>query len=500
MRKSGILLPIASLPSQYGIGCFSKDAYKFADFLEKSGQSFWQILPLGPTGFGDSPYQSFSAYAGNPYFIDLEALIENGVLTESECLAVDFGNREDVIDYEKLYVNRSKLLRLAYERTNVENDTGYKCFTEKNGFWLDEYALFTAIKEHFSGQEWMSWPDEIKYRTPEALVKYTELLDKEIGFVKFVQYLFYEQWDKLKKYANTKGISIIGDIPIYVSMDSVDVWSNPKLFQLDNKLVPIAVAGCPPDGFSAEGQLWGNPLYNWDFHKAEQFSWWVSRMRHTFELYDYVRIDHFRGFDEYYAIPYGNRNAVNGKWQKAPGEELFKTVKAKLGNKNVIAEDLGFITPGVKRLLANCGFCGIKVLQFAFDHRDIDSSNDHIPHNYPENCVVYTGTHDNHTLVSWFAAITDSERTSVRRYLGDFFTPDDKIYLPLLSLVMRSNANVCIIPLQDFLGKDDSARINTPSTLGDNWKWRVKKEEITKELSNSIYNLTKSVGRLTYKK
>lgn len=350
MRKSGVLLPVSSIPSRYGIGTFSRQAYEFIDLLEKAGQSYWQILPLGPTGYGDSPYQSFSTFAGNPYYIDLETLIEEGCLTEEDCVKCDFGDNDRYIDYEKIYLSRFKVLKTAFRNSHPEQETAFRDFVEENSYWLDDYALYMAVKNSFDGRSWSEWDEDIKLRRPEAMKKYREEYAEEVEFYKFQQYLFAKQWLALKAYANQKKIQIIGDIPIYVAFDSADTWANPELFQLDDTLTPVAVAGCPPDAFSATGQLWGNPLYRWEYHSETEYAWWMKRIAYCYKLYDVVRIDHFRGFDEYYSIPYGDATAEFGHWEKGPGYDIFKTMKAKLGNKAVIAEDLGFLTDTVIKL------------------------------------------------------------------------------------------------------------------------------------------------------
>ena len=389
MRKAGILLPITALPSEYGIGCFSKSAYDFVDWLSEAGQTYWQILPLCQTSYGDSPYQSPSSYAGNPYMISVKGLIDEGLLEKEEVENLDFGQNSEDIDYNRIYETRYALLRKAYKRHKGEEF--FKAFKKKNKVWLEDYALFMAIKESNGGVIWQKWEKDIRTRSKDALEQCREILEEEVGFWEFVQFKFYEQWGKLKSYANKKGVFIIGDIPIYVSADSADVWANPTLFKLDEEGLPTEVAGCPPDGFSLKGQLWGNPIYRWDAHKKDGYSWWIKRLEHCFDMYDLLRIDHFRGFDEYYAIPYGNEDAVDGKWEKGPGISLFNKMKKKLGEKDVIAEDLGFITPSVKELLKESGFAGIKVLEFAFDSRDTGSKNDYLPHNYQENCVALRG-------------------------------------------------------------------------------------------------------------
>ena len=496
MRKSGVLLPVTSLPSKYGIGCFSKSAYEFIDWLKDAGQSFWQILPLCPTSFGDSPYQSFSTFAINPYMISLNDLITENLLTKEDCDMTDFGDDERYIDYKKQYEKRFPLLKKAYKNFDASNDENYKKFVDENSFWLPDYSLFMALKYHFNQKVWNKWDYDILIREKDAVERYIQKLYEEINFWNFLQYKAYSMWHKLKEYANKNGISIIGDIPIYVSFDSCDVWKNPNIFQLDENFNPTFVAGCPPDGFSKKGQLWGNPLYNWDELQKTDYKWWIQRIKKSFEMYDVLRIDHFRGFDEYYSIPYLKEDATEGTWQKANGFKLFEKVKKELGENKIIAEDLGFITSSVKKLLKDCGFPGMKILQFAFDKRDTGSSNDYLPHNYPENCVAYTGTHDNQTLFSWFNTIDDDEKKAVRDYLCDYFTPDEKLNYPLISLIMESNAHLCIIPMQDLLCKDDNARINIPSTLGNNWRWRLKKGELSRDLKEKLYNMTKIYERL----
>lgn len=495
-RKAGILLSITSLPSKYGIGCFSKSAYDFVDWLKEAGQSYWQILPLGPTSFGDSPYQSFSTFAGNPYFISLEALIEQGLLTEEECDAEDFGDDSSTVDYEKIYNARYKLLRKAYERSSISTNPEYQRFMAENSWWLSDYALFMAVKSRFNGAPWTEWADDIRVRWTPALDYYRQELYFDIEFQQFMQFMFYKQWTELKAYANSKGIQLIGDIPIYVAMDSADAWAHPELFQLDQDNVPLAVAGCPPDGFAADGQLWGNPLYRWDYHKYTGYQWWISRLDYCFRLYDVVRIDHFRGFDEYYSIPYGEETARNGHWEKGPGIDLFNHVKYALGQRNVIAEDLGYVTDSVRQLVWESGFPGMKVLEFAFDTRDTGCASDYLPHNYVENTVCYTGTHDNETINGWFNTVTKEERQMARDYLCDQYTPNKYLHKSFISLIMRSRSNMCIIPMQDYLGLDNKARMNQPSTVGTNWKWRITEEQLSKELQNEILTMTTRYGRL----
>ena len=497
-RAAGILLSVTSLPSKYGIGCFSKSAYDFVDWLKEAGQTYWQILPICPTSYGDSPYQSFSTFAGNPYFISLEALIEEGVLTEEECDSMDFGNVEDDIDYEKQYWARYPLLRRAYERSNISQNQDYLRFVEENRWWLDDYALFMAVKNYFDGAPWTKWPEDIRLHWGFALDYYRRELYYDIEFQQYLQFKFFQQYRALKAYANEKGIQIIGDIPIYVAMDSADTWAHPELFQLDEHNVPTAVAGCPPDGFSATGQLWGNPLYRWDYHRQTGYDWWLSRLWYCFQLYDVTRIDHFRGFDEYYSIPYGAATAMEGHWEKGPGLELFRRVEQALGWHEVIAEDLGYVTDSVRWLVQESGFPGMKVLEFAFDSRDSGSANDYLPHNYTENCVVYTGTHDNETITGWFDSISKEEQQSARDYLCDQRQPKKYLYRSFIALVMRSCAKYCIIPMQDYLGLDNSCRMNTPSTVGTNWRWRMKEGALTQELCQDILQTTKRYGRMNW--
>lgn len=494
MRKSGILLPVSSIPSRYGIGTFSKQAYDFVDFLEAAGQKLWQILPLGPTGYGDSPYQSFSTFAGNPYYIDLEDLIDKGYLTREECETADFGEDNQYIDYESLYYSRYPILEKAHRRAilgGIEQNREYQIFVEKNAFWLEDYALYMAVKEAFDGCCWIEWEEGIRLRRPESLQKYRVQYAERIRFYRFQQYLFSEQWQALKGYANGKGIEIVGDIPIYVAFDSADTWSSPELFLLDEQKRPVGVAGCPPDAFSSTGQLWGNPLYDWEYHKKTGYEWWMKRIAHCYCLYDVLRIDHFRGFDEYWFVPYGDLTAENGHWEKGPGYELFKTMKEKLGEKKVIAEDLGFLTDSVVELVKKTGFPGMKVLQFAFDSRE---ESDYLPHNYERNCVVYTGTHDNDTTYGWYRSIPKHDKDFARRYLNLKGRKNDP--WEFIRMAMSSVANLAIIPVQDYLSLGSEARINTPSTLGGNWKWRMCKEALTPELAEKIRELTKLYGRL----
>lgn len=495
MRTSGILLPVTSLPSEYGIGAMDQCAYDFVDFLERSGQTYWQILPLLQTSYGDSPYQSFSTFAGNPYLISLPELIRQGLLTKQECDCCDFGGDSTHIDYGKLYQFRFPLLKKAYQRSNIKNQQDFICFFEEQKEWLDDYALFMAVKNQHNGNSFLEWEEDIRKREEKAVKKCRTELEEDYYFYCYLQYEFFRQWKQLKAYANEKGILILGDIPIYVALDSADVWANPELFQLDEKGMPSDVAGCPPDGFSATGQLWGNPLYRWEQHKETGYVWWIKRMRACFSVYDILRIDHFRGFDEYYAIPYGEKTAVNGSWKKGPGFSLFQAFNQALGEKPIIAEDLGFLTDTVKELLEKTGYPGMKVLQFAFDSRE---ESDYLPHNYTRNCIVYTGTHDNDTLLGWYQSISEADRKIAQDYLNNPYTPLEKIGWDYIYMAMRSVADYCVIPIQDYLELSSEARINIPSTLGENWKWRMGKTALTTELEGKIKRVTKLNGRFRH--
>ena len=500
-RDTGVLLSITSLPSKYGIGCFDEAAYKFVDWLEKSGQKYWQILPLGAashSGAFDSPYQSFSAFAGNPYFISLDELVAEGVLTQEEVDAADFGSDPAHVDYDKLYANRLPLLHKAYERSNVANDWGFQEFCKANFWWLDDYALFMSVKDYFGGASWTAWPQDIRMHYGPALDYYREKLYFEVEFQKYLQYKFTQQWTKLKKYANDKHIQIVGDIPIYVSQDGSDVWAEPELFQLDENNMCVNIAGCPPDSFSADGQVWGNPLYDWDRHRATGFHWWITRLWHSFQLYDVVRIDHFRGFDEYFSIPASSGKALDGHWEKGPGMDLFNAIRASLGDRAVIAEDLGLMTDTVRQLVKDSGFPNMKVIQFAFSSADTGASNEYLPHNYDANCVVYTGTHDNETISGWFAGLDKVERDHIRAYLMDFDTPIKKMHLKLISLAMMSAAKTCIVPIQDWLGLDNSSRMNVPGTVNINWSWRLTPGQVTDELGETMLAMSKRYARANW--
>jgi len=483
MRKCGILMPIFSLPSKYGIGCFSKEAYKFVDFLKEAGQNYWQILPLGPTGYGDSPYQSFSTFAGNPYFIDVDEFVERGYIKASDCKKYS-AETNGKIDYEKLYNTRYALLRKAFENSNITTDGDFIRFAEENAFWLDDYSLFMAIKNAEGGKSWSEWDGPIRMHEKNAVSEYEEKYADEMEFYRFQQYFFKKQWLKVKEYANANGVEIVGDIPIYVAFDSSDLWGNPELFDLNSDNIPNSVAGCPPDYFSATGQLWGNPLYRWDYHKKTGYDWWLKRISHCFNLYDVVRIDHFRGFDEYYAIPYGNITAEIGEWRPGPGLDLFNTLKEKLGEKQIIAEDLGFLTDSVRELVKVTGYPGMKILEFGFDS---DSDSEYLPHNVGNNSIIYTGTHDNETAKGWYMNLKKSNPKAakyVREYAHETKTED--MAWAMIRLAYASVCDTAIIPMQDFLNLGNEARINMPSVLGGNWEWRMEKNALSKPLAKKI--------------
>jgi len=493
-RAAGVLLPIFSLPSPHGIGCFSKEAYQFVDFLVKAGQSCWQILPLGPTSYGDSPYQSYSTYAGNPYFIDLDELVKEKLLKKAEVDACDMGDGEK-IDYAKLYNNRMPLLKTAYERSLEKEDPDFEEFKKDQAWWLKDYCMFRAVKEIFNDR-WDKWAEDIRYRWGNAMEYYAKTYAKEIGFHEWMQYKFLQQWKKLKKYANDKGIKIIGDIPIYVAYDSPDVWAHPELFELDEKRQPVNVAGCPPDGFSVDGQVWGNPLYRWEHHRNTGFDWWSGRIWYCFQLYDVVRIDHFRAFDEYFSIPADAPSAKSGQWKKGPGMDFFNTMKWRLGEKDIIAEDLGYMTDGVRRLVKDSGYPGMKVIQFAFDTADVNAKGDYLPHNYTPNSVVYSGTHDNETIYGWVKGIDKAQKKMVREYLNRPGMNEEELAKELVRTAHAAVSDLCVIPMQDYLLLDNSARVNFPSSMGTNWQWRVKKSELTAALAKEIRTVSQRYGRL----
>ena len=482
---------ISSLPSPYGIGTMGKEARKFADFLEKAGQKYWQILPICPTSYGDSPYQSFSSFAGNPYFIDLETLCKEKLLKRSECESFPWGENPHYVDYGVMYQSRYQLLRLAFNRFKKDIPDEFYTFCKKEAEWLEEYALFMALKDAHGGVAWFEWEDELRLRKPEALEAARREYADNILFYKMLQYLFYKQWWSLKEYVNGKGIEIVGDVPIYVAGDSADVWANPSQFYLDENLNPIDVAGCPPDAFSADGQLWGNPLFRWDEMKKDNYEWWTKRIKAVSKLYDVVRIDHFRGFDSYYAIPAKDTTAKNGEWRQGPGMDLFKTLKRRLGKLNIIVEDLGFLTPSVLKLVADSGFPGMKVVQFAFDSRE---GSNYLPHTYPTNCVVYTGTHDNDTIMGWMKTAPKASVKFAKEYLN--LTKEEGYNWGMMRGAWGSVADTAIVTMQDIIGAGSEARMNTPSTLGGNWEWRATSDQIDNKLAKRVYKYMEMYGRL----
>lgn len=490
-RSSGILMHIASLPGKFGIGSVGKGAYKFVDFLNKSGQKYWQILPIGHTSYGDSPYQCFSAFAGNPNFVDFELLIEERLLNENDYNNINFGIEEDKIDYSTIFLERQKIFKIAFNNFKKIQCNEFEIFKEKNSFWLKEYSLYMSVKEHFELKSWQEWDEDIRTRETLALEKYKFMLSERIEYWSFIQYEFFKQWEKLKSYANKKGISIIGDIPIYVAEDGSDIWSNPKMFKMDKNLKPTVVSGCPPDMFSSTGQLWGNPIYNWDEMDKDNYSWWILRIKESFKLYDVVRIDHYRGFEAYWEVPYGDKTAENGKWVKGPNIKLINAIKGELGNLNIIAEDLGFLTEDFARFKEASGYPGMKILQFAFGGDD----SEYLPHNYEKNCVAYTGTHDNDTIKGWLEHSGSREEVkNAKKYIP--LTRGEGYNLGFIRGVWSSVSYLAIAPMQDFLNLGNNARINLPSTLGGNWQWRIKEEQLSKNLAKRIYELTKRYGRI----
>lgn len=468
MRSSGVLLHISSLPSPYGIGTFGKKAREFADFLKLAGQKYWQVLPLCPTGYGDSPYQSISGEAGNLYFIDLEILCDKKLLTKQECESFDWGSEPERVDYGKLYENRKKILWLAFERFDTENNLDYNRFCNINSDWLDNYALFAAVKDQYCGAPLCEWEDDIRLRKGDTIDKKMQELCKNIKFYKTVQFWFYEQWHELKKYVNELGIKIIGDLPIYISADSVDFWVNKKLFVTDNDGNPALVAGVPPDSFCEEGQLWGNPIYDWKYHKKTGYKWWISRIKHCFDMFDVVRIDHFRGFEAYYAIDAKSNSAINGEWYKGPGIELFNAAKRKLGKLPIIAEDLGYITTELRAFLDKTGFPGMNVLQFAFDPK---SDSAYLPYKHKVNSVVYTGTHDNDTILGWMENGPKEQTDYARQFLR--LNEQEGDNWGMMKAALASAADTCILTMQDLISLKSNGRMNEPGTAQGNWCWRI---------------------------
>jgi len=467
-----------------------KCAYEFVDFLCRAGQSYWQILPLSPTGYGDSPYQAFSTFAGNHYLIDLDQLVEEGLLEREEVESICWGTCQNRVDYGCLYENRNQILQLAYRR--FVPDEAFAGFVCDNADWLEDYALFMALKEVFHGQPWQNWTVSLMLRLPEIVESYRADLEQPIRFQYFLQYQFFRQWKALRDYANRKGIRIIGDVPIYVPLDSADVWSNPTMFQLDGSCRPTMVAGCPPDSFTADGQLWGNPLYDWDKMKQTGYAWWIRRLKAASRMFDVVRLDHFRGFESYWAVPAGEKTAVGGTWKPGPGMDFVRAVRQALPNLDFIAEDLGYVTPQVRQLQEDSGYPGMKVMQFAFDSRE---AGDYLPHTYTVNSVCYSGTHDNPTLAQWFQEAAPEDVVWARAYLG--LNEEEGLVTGMIRGCMSTVSKLCVIQMQDYLELDGSARMNFPGTLsGNNWTWRVKPGFVTEELTKRILDITQRYGRV----
>lgn len=485
MRSTGILLPIFSLPNSYGIGTLGHEAYQFIDFLKASKQKYWQVLPIGPTSYGDSPYQSFSVFAGNPYFIDFALLEKDGLLEKN-----DYAYLYDEslsIDYEKLYNTRFTILKKAYEKFDV---TTMSSFLKEHQDWLDDYALFMCLKDYHQGVSFLEWEDCYKKRNKKALKEFINKNEKDINFWKFIQYEFFKQWFLLKEYANSNGIKIIGDMPIYTALDSSDVWSNKKEFLLDKDLKPKLVAGCPPDYFAPLGQLWGNPLYNYKQMEKNNYKWWVRRVEVAMKLFDTIRIDHFRGFEAYYTIPYKDKDATRGKWKKGPNVNLFNELKKQLGDIDIIAENLGFLTPSVQEMLDNLGYPGMKIIQFGFDPK---ADSDSMPHNLSYNMVAYPGTHDNPPIRGWYEGLEDEEKAFVHEYL--YFDNPYEVGNMMIRSVLASPCYLAIIPFYDYLQKGNCARINTPGVMGGNWLWRMEKGDMNKDLCEYIGKLTTTYRR-----
>lgn len=490
-RRSGILMHISSLPSQYGIGTFGKEAYAFGDFLKASGQSYWQLLPLGPTSFGDSPYQSFSTFAGNPYFIDFELLEEDGLLKREEYATIDWGDDPSRVDYAKIYANRFGVLRYAYYRGYDRDREQVEAFKAENP-WLQNYGLFMAVKKHFGMVSWLQWPDEdIRMRKPEAVARYAQELREEIDFYIYLQFLFFKQWNALRDYIHSLGIQIIGDLPIYVAMDSADVWAEPEFFQLGPDNLPREVSGCPPDAFSADGQLWGNPLYDYDRLRADGYGWWIRRVDGISKMFDIIRIDHFRGLESYWAIPYGEKTAKNGRWRKGPGMDLIGRLQGWFPQLRFIAEDLGYLTEEVHQLLRDSGLPGMKVLEFAFDTRE---PSDYLPHSYERNCVCYIATHDNETVMQWKDQAAKADVSYARRYLG--LSSTEGFCWGIIRGGMSSVADTFVVQIQDCLELGAEGRMNTPGTPSGNWQWRLMPGQITEKLQKKLRQYTETFGRI----
>ncbi|WP_017547715.1 4-alpha-glucanotransferase [Salinicoccus carnicancri] len=489
-RSSGVLLHVSSLPGKYGIGDFGKKAYKFVRLLARSNTKYWQILPLGVTGFGDSPYQNFSAFAGNPYLIDLDELIEKGWLSEEEAAGADLGDDPEKVDFSKLYTHKMPLLESAYRRAAKEIGSELEVFLARHSGWLHDFALYMSIKKVHGGDSWMEWPDEYRLRERGALDAFYEKHKNEFFFWVFTQYLFFGQWGRLKKYANDRGIRIMGDIPIYVAEDGADIWSQPELYKLDADLRPTVVAGVPPDMMSGTGQLWGNPIYDWDAMARDGYRWWIRRIEESFNLYDTVRIDHFRGFESYWEIPAGSPTAENGNWVKGPGMDLFSAVKEVLGDRDIVAEDLGFLTEKVYKLIEDTGYPGMKILQFGFAPGE---DSEYLPHNYGRHTIAYTGNHDTQTMRGWLDSSDRETYKKAEAYLN--LTEEEGLTEGCIRGVFASHSYLAVIPMQDLLGLGEKARFNTPSTIGGNWEWRMPKDALKKHTLKKLKRLNRLYGR-----
>ncbi len=490
-RSCGVLMPMSSLPSPYGIGTMGRSAYAFVDFLRRSGQRYWQLLPLGPTSYGDSPYASFSSFAGNPYYIDLDLLIRDKLLLKDEVASVFWGAEDDRCDYGAIYEGRFAVLRRAYERGAARYAEAFSAFRSENSSWLENYALFMALKAHFGMRSWVEWPDEdIRLRRPKTMERYRRELADDVSFYAFLQFLFFRQWNALKDYAHKKGVRFIGDVPIYVALDSADVWSEPKYFQLDENNLPTEVSGCPPDPFTADGQLWGNPLYDYDEMKKDGFGWWIRRIEGIGKLYDVIRIDHFRGFESYWAVPYGDTTARNGCWKKGPGMDLVGVLTSWFHELRFIAEDLGYTTPEVEKLLADSGLPGMRVLEFGFDPAG-DAS--YMPHNCPKHSVCYIGTHDNETVRGWIRTLDRRTRQFAKAYMH--ITPEEGWCWGMIRTGMATPSELFVLQMQDALELPHSARMNTPGCPSGNWQWRMKPGALTPELAKKLLAYTKLYRR-----
>ncbi len=492
IRSSGILMAVSSLPGPYGIGTFGRSAYEFADFLEKAGQRCWQMLPLGPTSYGDSPYQSFSSSAGNPYFIDLDMLIGEGLLKREEVEFREWGNNPRYVDYGKLYENRYEVLRIAADRGLPRDRDAVEAFVRENASWLPDYALFMACKRHNGMRAWTEWPEDIRMRKDEETLKlYREMYRDDIELFTYIQYLFFKQWNQLRDYIHSKGLKIIGDLPIYVAMDSADVWAEPRFFQLDEKNVPLEVAGVPPDYFSEDGQLWGNPLYDWDAMKADGYGWWIRRIDAAAKLYDIIRIDHFRGFDTYWSVPNGSPTAKTGHWNKGPGMDLIGALKGWFPGIEFIAEDLGAPMDSVVQLLEDSGWPGMKVLEFAFDSKE---PSNYLPHCHKQNCVCYSTTHDNCPLMQWVEDAGEADVAFAKKYLS--IREDEPFNWGIIRGGMGSVANLFVGQMQDFLGLGRGHTMNNPGIEAGNWQWRLLKGENSDKLAAKICDMAETYGRI----